>query len=264
MRKRLFEILQPAADNDTPSKVFDWVLALLIITCSCIAIVGTFDIPDNVRDALDLMESIVVVLFTVEYICRICTANYLYPELSYPKAIIRYMFSFMGLIDLVSILPWWLSGLLPYNMMTIRLLRIIRMLKIFKLGSYMDGLIAVGDTFRAKRHELISSVAVILILMVVSAVLMYGIETDAQPDAFANAAQALWWAVCALTTVGYGDVYPITIAGKALAAIISVLGIGLVAVPSGIVSAGFIEQMQAKQKENDATHYCPGCGRKLD
>ena len=264
MRYRLFQILQPAEEGDGASRLFDYVLTFLILFSSVVTAAETFDLPEQAELFMETAEAVCVLLFTVEYVLRIATADYLHPNVSKPKAALRFIFSFMGLVDLAAILPWWFARFVPFDLMAIRMLRIVRMFRIFKLGNYTDGLYAVGRTFRAKKHELVSSVVVILILMVVSAVMMYGIENAAQPDVFADVGEAFWWAVCTLTTVGYGDVYPVTVAGKVLAAIISLLGIGLVAVPSGIVSAGFIEQMNLDKEEKDKANYCPNCGKKLD
>lgn len=115
---------------------------------------------------------------------------------------------------------------------------------------------------------MLSSVFVVIILMIIAAVLMYNVENAAQPEVFSNAFTSLWWAVATFTTVGYGDIYPITVLGKILSGVIALLGIGLVAVPTGIISSGFMEQIEEEKNnqnnENDKKEYCPYCGHKLE
>ena len=145
------------------------------------------------------------------------------------------------------------------------MLRIIRLFRVFKINRYTNALVSIAKVFKNKQSELLSSIFVVLLLMIVASVLMYGVENKAQPEVFRNAFDALWWALATLTTVGYGDIYPITVLGKILSAIIAILGIGLVAVPTGIISAGFMENMnQTKEKcKPEEFKYCPYCGKEL-
>lgn len=185
------------------------------------------------------------------------------PDLSPARARLCYMVSFMAVIDLLSILPFYIS-FIPVDLRVLRMLRIVRLFRVFKINRYTTALASIGSVFKAKKQQLFSSVFVVLLLMVIAAVLMYNIENAAQPETFDNAFSALWWAVATFTTVGYGDIYPVTAAGKILSAIIAILGIGLVAVPTGIISSGFIEQMDSGEPETDQKHFCPYCGHKLD
>jgi voltage-gated potassium channel len=138
------------------------------------------------------------------------------------------------------------------------------MLRILKVNRYTDALSAVGDVLKRKASQLVSSMLVVLVMMIIASVLMYYIEYEAQPEVFENAFSGVWWAVATLTTVGYGDIYPITAPGKMLSTVISLLGIGLVAVPTGIISAGFLEQMNLDaDKSGEEARYCPHCGKKL-
>ena len=144
------------------------------------------------------------------------------------------------------------------------MLRIIRLFRVFKINRYTNALVSIVKVFKNKQSELLSSIFVVLLLMIVASVLMYGVENKAQPEVFRNAFDALWWALATLTTVGYGDIYPITVLGKILSAVIAILGIGLVAVPTGIISAGFMENMNKSQEcELEKIKYCPYCGKEL-
>ena len=210
-----------------------------------------------------------MIVFTIEYLLRIWTADILYPEYGKIVSRIKYAFSFMALIDLFAILPFYVPLLIPIDLRTLRILRVIRFLRIFKVSRYTNALSIIGTVLKNKSSQLISSMFVVALLMLTSSIIMYNIENPAQPDVFTNAFSGLWWAIATFTTVGYGDIYPITALGKVLSAIIALLGIGLVAVPTGIISAGFREQMEQEKTNTesdneDKKHYCPYCGKKID
>lgn len=266
IKKRLFEIIQKASKTDTASKIFDIFIIALILLNVILVIVDTFNIPQQLSNIFYYVEIFSIIVFTIEYVCRVYTADLLFPDLSPIKARIKYIFSFMAIIDLLAILPFYLPFVFPLDLRVLRMLRIFRLLRIFKVNRYTTALSTIAGVFKRKKNQLLSSIFVVLILMIIASVLMYNIENEAQPEAFGNAFEALWWAVATLTTVGYGDVYPITVLGKILSAIIALLGIGLVAVPSGIISAGFMENVN-KEKENtdmdDEKCFCPYCGKKI-
>ena len=263
-RKRVFAIIQPADDHDTASAVFDWFIVILIAINVLLVILDTFSgFSDTVKRIFSMTETISVVIFTVEYLLRLFTADYLYPDLSSAKARFSYVFSFMAIVDLLAILPFYLPYLFPIDLRVLRMVRLLRLLRLLKVNRYTSALSTVGNVIKRKTAQLLSSMFVVLILMIIASLLMYNIENEAQPDVFQNAFSGFWWAVATLTTVGYGDIYPVTILGKALGAVIALLGIGLVAVPTGIISAGFVENI-SREKENDEIQYCPYCGKKIN
>lgn len=265
IKKRSFEIVQQANENDIVSKIFDISLITLIILNLVIVLAETFNIPKDLQIVLNYAETISVIIFTAEYLLRVWTADSLYPQKSPFKARIKYIFSFMALIDLLSILPFYLPLIIPIDLRVLRTVRIIRLLRIFKINRYTNALNTIGQVFKNKASQLVSSIMVVGVLMIISSVLMYNIENSVQPGAFSNAIETMWWTVVTLTTVGYGDVYPITVAGKILATIIAFLGIGMVAVPTGIITAGFSELLKADEdSEKDKKKYCPYCGHKID
>ena len=190
---------------------------------------------------------ITVIVFTIEYILRIWTADLLYPEAKRPR--IRYIFSLMAVIDLLAILPFYLpfiSADLRFLRM-MRLFRLFRLLRVFKLGRYFDALQVIVKVIKTSGPQLIMSVAICFFVMLFSAIIMYTVEYPVQSKQFPNVISSLWWAMCTLTTVGYGDVYPITPIGKFFASVISLVGIGIIAIPTGIIAAGFnhvIDQTQ--------------------
>lgn len=262
-KKRLFEIIQAANDNDVTSRIFDIGIICLIVINVILVIADTFDLPPVISQISTIIELVSVIIFSIEYACRLWTSDLLYPDLKPYKARIKYIFSFMALIDLFAILPFYIPFIIKIDLRVLRMLRIIRLFRVFKINRYTSALSAIATVFKRKKNQLISSIFVVLLLMVIASVLMYNVEHDAQPEAFSNAFSALWWAVATLTTVGYGDVYPVTVFGKILSAVIALLGIGLVAVPTGIISAGFMETIEDDKSVDDEKQYCPYCGKKI-
>ena len=270
LKRRVFEIIQSGNQGDAASRAFEISLIVLILVNVCLVIADTFTLPSSVQAVSSHVEVVSVIIFTIEYMLRIWTADLLYPDKAWLSGKLRYIFSFMAMIDLLAILPFYLPFIFPIDLRVLRMLRIIRLLRVFKINRYTNALSSIAKVFKRKQSELLSSIFVVLLLMIVASVLMFSIENKAQPDNFRNAFDALWWAFATLTTVGYGDIYPVTVLGKILSSIIAILGIGLVAVPTGIISAGFMENMSKstedeKKEQTDIAEikYCPYCGRRL-
>lgn len=269
LRKNVFKVIQPDSTGHWPSLLFDWTITTLILLSVASVFVVTLELSTDVQDLLRGFEAAVSVVFTLEYALRIWTAPELYPDRSPWTARARYVVSGMALIDLLAILPFWNPMLLPGSMLGMRAFRLVRLLRIFKLNRYFDALAMVGCVVRDKRRELVGSIFFVAILMLVSSLLVYAVEHDAQPEAFRNAFSGLWWAVATLTTVGYGDIYPVTAVGRILGAAIALLGIGMVAIPTSILSSGFLEYMSKKREAskeaggNQAPRLCPHCGKPI-
>lgn len=260
---RTHEILEVARPNDKVSRAVDITLMCLILLNVALIIADTFNLPPIAVTIGSIVENISVGIFTVEYLARLWVADLSFPELSSFRARLRYLRTFAAVIDLVSLLPSYISAI-SANFMVLRMLRVLRLLRAFKLNRYTHALRDIGEVFRKKASQLISSMMVVSFLMVISSVLMYDAEHEAQPEVFDNAFSGLWWAIATVTTVGYGDIYPVTVVGRVMSAVIAVLGIGLVAVPTGIITAGFSEQISRKrQDDEDEKEFCPFCGKKL-
>lgn len=280
IKKNIFEIIQPSNEWKTVSRLFDLFIMILILISVVSVFLMTFDeIPYNIRRSLREAECATILVFSLEYILRVWTADLLYPEQKPWRARLKYVCSPMAIIDLIAILPFYLAmmfRLLTINLVGIRAIRLVRLLRLFKLNRYSDAFQAIMEVFRGKIREILVSLFFVFLLMIIASLLIYYAEHDAQPQQFANAFSGLWWAVATLTTVGYGDIYPITPIGRILGGIIALLGIGMAAVPTGILSAGFVELMEKQkgkdQEENGETekseektppNYCPHCGKKL-
>lgn len=251
-RKRVLEIIEVGSDFDYPSRAYDLVNASSIVLNLLVSILYTFsEVRALIGPGLVWMERITVLFFTIDYVLRIWTAKYLYPEVSEREAILKYVCSFTGLVDLLSFFPYYLPIFFPTGTVTFRMIRIVRIFRLFRINAYHDSLSVIGDVINGKRQQLVSSVFIIIILMIASSLCMYSLEHEAQPDVFTNAFSGLWWVASTLLTVGYGDIYPVTELGKVFGIFITFLGVGMVAIPTGIISAGFVEQYSSIKKRTE-------------
>lgn len=268
MKQRIFNIIQPYSGHDAVSVIFDWSIISLIIINVILVILDTFSgFPQWVISVFRVTEIVSVILFTIEYLLRLWTADLIYKDKSAFKARVKYIFSFMALVDLLAILPFYMPFIFPIDLRVLRMIRLFRLLRLLKVNRYTKALLSVGEVLKRKSAQLFSSIFVVLILMIMASVLMYTIENEAQPEVFVNAFSGLWWAIATLTTVGYGDIYPITGLGKLLGSVIALLGIGLVAVPTGIITAGFMEKItleKDEKAEKEENHFCPYCGKDIN
>ena len=237
-RKRIFEIIQIGNRNDLPSRLFDYFIVVCIILNIAVLFMETFDVFDPYYGILEVIEAVTISIFIVEYILRLWTADFLYPGLGRIRAALRFVISFYGVIDLLTILPFFfLSGFVA-----LRILRVVRIFRLFKVNASYDSFHVITTVFMKKRNQIFSSVFIIFLLMLASSLCMYSAEHEAQPEAFQNAFSGIWWSLSTIFTVGYGDIYPITVLGRIMTVIITFLGVGAVAIPTGIISAGFVEE----------------------
>ena len=188
-----------------------------------------------------MLELATNLIFLAEYVLRIFTADYLYGELGAAKARIKFIFSFYGIIDLFTFLPYFLPFFFPIGAVAFRMLRVVRIFRLFRINARYDAFHVITGVLREKKNQLFSSIFLVIMLMLASSLCMYSLEHEAQPEAFSNAFSGIWWSVSTLLTVGYGDIYPVTVGGKLMAIVIAFLGVGMVAIPTGIISAGFVE-----------------------
>ncbi len=238
IRMRVFEIIQIGNKSDTPSRVFDIILVIVILLNIALMVLQTFDRFSVWHRVLFWAELFTVLFFLMEYVLRIWTAPYLYPDLPAGKAVLKYVFSFDGIIELLTILPFlFLDGFVVF-----RMLRVVRIFHLFRVNANYDSFNVILSVLYEKRNQLTSSVFIILTLILASSILMYNVEHPAQPEVFRNAFSGIWWSVSAVLTIGYGDIYPVTLMGRVMAVVMSFLGVAAVALPTGIISAGFVEQ----------------------
>ena len=242
-RKRLFEIIEIGLPGDVASQVYDAFNILSIVINLVVSVMYTFDdLHAKFGPWLVTVEAITVAFFALDYCLRLWTAKFLRPSLSEPKAVLRYVFSFSGLVDLLSFLPYYLPVFFPSGAVAFRMFRVARVFRLFRVNAYYDSLGVITEVISSKRQQLFSSVFILLVLMLASSLCMYSLEHEAQPQVFTNAFSGIWWSVSTLLTIGYGDIYPVTTMGKVFSIFITFLGVGMVAIPTGIISAGFVDQ----------------------
>lgn len=242
-RRRVSEIIEVGASDDWLSKGYDILSTLILLTNVAVTVLYTFDEWEmRYGEALLLIEAITIAFFAVDYCLRVWTAQFLHPSLSEWQALGKYVFSFSGIIDLLSFLPYYLPVFFPTGAAVFRMFRAIRIFRLFQINAYYDSLNVIAEVISSKKQQLFSSVFTILVLMLFSSLCMYSLEHEAQPEVFSNAFSGMWWSVSTLLTVGYGDIYPITTLGKIFSIFITFLGVGMVAIPTGIISAGFVDQ----------------------
>lgn len=247
-KKRIFDIIQIGNRNDFASRAFDLFIVMVIFINIAVLFIETFDEAAGYAEIWHMAETVTVIIFGIEYFLRIWTAEYLYPEKSRGKAVLRFLVSFDGIVDLCTILPvFFLSGFIAF-----RMLRVVRIFHLFRINAYYDSFNVITSVLAEKRNQIISSVFIIMVLMMASSLCMYSAEHAAQPETFRNAFSGIWWSMSTILTVGYGDIYPVTMLGRLMAIAISFLGVGAVAIPTGIISAGFVEQYTQMQNQNQA------------
>lgn len=244
-QKKLYAMVSTGVVDSRLNQFYDIFSTLALVANIVCAFAATFDNLDAKYGLVfDIVDEVTVFFFAVDYLLRILTAEQQYKDYPAGKAIGKYVTSGYGIIDLLSFLPHYLPTFFPAGAAVFRMLRVVRIFRLFRINAYSDSLSLIGNVLQKKKTQLLASVFVIIMLILASSLCMYSVEHDAQPDVYRNAFSGIWWATSTLLTIGYGDIYPITPMGQFLGIIISFLGVGLVAIPTGIISAGFVEEYQ--------------------
>lgn len=243
IRQKILKMVEVGFAEDFVSRFYDYISLFLIGVNLTVTVLLTFNyMEDHYHGILSALEFVTVLFFAVDYVLRIYTADLLYPDLGPVKSLLKYVFSFSGIVDLLSFLPYFLPVFFPAGSVAFKVFRVVRVFRIFRVNAYYDSLNVITAVLSSKKQQLFSSLFILVVLMLSSSLCMYGIENPVQPEVFSNAFSGIWWSASTLLTVGYGDIYPITIAGKVFGILITFLGCGMVAIPTGIISAGFVEQ----------------------
>lgn len=261
-KDKIYHLVEKGAHGSKVNLIFDYtIMTLIVINVVALILETVSGIKDSVGFLLRQVEIISVIIFSIEYLLRLYVSDLTYPSSSKVKSAFKFIFSFYGLIDLLAILPFYLPSFIKVDLRFIRVVRLMRFLRILKIGRYNNSLSLIYTVIKEKKAEMAMTGFVALLILIIASFLMYYTEGESQPDKFPNILSCFWWAIATLTTVGYGDVYPITGLGKFLSGIIAVLGIGLVALPTGLVSAGFMEKIG---KKNNGCKTCPHCGKEYE
>jgi len=261
LKHQVYDILEPAGAGDRASRAFDiFIIALIGLNVLAMVLETVDSIHQISPRFFEIFEWVSVLIFSVEYVLRIwsCTSD---PTYAAPvRGQVRFALSPMAMIDLLAVLPFYLP-FVGVDLRFVRAVRLFRLFRVAKLGRYSRALRTLGRVLADKKEELGVTLFVLILLLLLASCLMYFAEHDTQPEAFSSIPAAMWWGVATLTTVGYGDICPVTGTGKTVAGVIALLGIGMFALPTGILGAGFVEEIQ-KRKQPRRT--CPHCGRRID
>ena len=249
LRKRTAEVLEQEYHADPLGRIVNVSLIVLILLNVIAIILGSVNaIYARYERALWFFEVFSVFIFTVEYLARVWSSIDLEDRADKSPIVgrIKYLFTPLALVDLIAILPFYLSF---YVALDLRFLRGLRLLRLFKLARYSPALSALLDVIRKEADALLAAVFVLLILLVMSATGIYILENEIQPETFGSIPGAMWWAIVTLTTLGYGDVVPVTTGGKIFGGLIGLLGIGMIALPAAILASGFAENINARRQK---------------
>ena len=239
-----------------------FIYSIIILNVLSVILTSYKEIHNQYETHFNYFELISIIIFSIEYLIRFWTSDLEYNTGTSFSKRIKFFFSTVGLIDLLAILPFYLPLFFAFDLRVLRILRLFRLLRIFKLGRLSKSLRIITNVLKDTKSEMIITLFVSFVLLTLSSTLMYYVENEAQPEKFGNIGQSFWWAVSTLTTVGYGDIYPITAYGKILSSIVALIGIAFVALPTAIISSAFISNLQ-KNKGLNTECECPKCGAKF-
>ena len=248
MRTRIYNILEMTDPQDFLSRAFSlFIVTLISLNVLCIVLESIPELDLLYRTQFFAIEIVSTVIFALEYSLRLWSCIESETEKKAPlKSRIKYALSPLAIVDLLAFLPSILQVIFPG--IDLRFLRVLRLLRVFKLTRYFTSFELLLNVLHEERKNLAGIFFLLLVILTLAASALYLVERDMQPDKFGSIPQAMWWAIAALTTVGYGDVYPLSPTGKILGSLVTIVGIGMVALPSGILASAFSEQMRRKRE----------------
>jgi voltage-gated potassium channel len=255
--QRTYEILE-GVTNDKATKSFQIFIVSLIAVNVLVVIIETEEsVLDEYGYLFTPFEVFSIIIFTGEYITRliVCKLNPKYQNSRF--GVVRFIFTPMMLVDLAAILPFFLPFVIA-DTRIIRIIRLLRLFRLFKLARYSDPMKTLGEALKSKAGDLAVAFFILFIVLIFSSSLMYYAEKEAQPEIFSSIPASMWWGVITLTTIGYGDTYPVTVIGKVVGAGVAIIGIAVYAIPTGIMASAFTEQLRRKKEEK---RNCPHCGK---
>lgn len=273
LKERVYDVLVETDDGDLVDRIVAvFLMVLIIVNAFAVVVESDAEIALRFAPLFNALEIFSVTIFTIEYGLRVWIAP-LDPR--FPGAIRgrgRYICTPLALIDLVALLPFYAPMLVPLDLRVVRILRVFRLFRLLKLARYAESLNMFSRVLRDKKEELLVSLFLLGVLLVCASTLLHVVEGEAQPDKFGSIPQAMWWSAVTLTTVGYGDVFPVTAFGKMCGAIIAIIGIGMFALPTSILATGFTEELQRRRAARLAylnstpapERLCPHCGKSVN
>jgi len=262
-KKKVHILLHPELGNTKWDRFINsFIIILIILNVTAVMLETVPSIHDPHAKFFRAFDVVSVIIFTIEYVLRVWSSNH---DPRYRHSVhgrLRYIFSTEALIDLLAILPFYVHAFVGFDLRILRILRLLRFLRLFRLTAYMRSAQMVRNVFKSRANELQLALVLILFFIMIASCLIYFAEHVAQPNKFSSIPATMWYAVVTVTSIGYGDLVPITTLGKTISSIISLAGLPLFALPAGIITAGFLEEMRKTKKGK--THTCPHCGKPLN
>lgn len=260
LKKRLHLILESAFNQPVENAVNGFLTGLIILNIAAALLSSVEPLHAKYSEYFYVFEVFSVAVFSVEYILRlwVCVLDKRYAKPFSGR--LKFALTPLLLVDLASVLPFYLPLILPFDFLLLRSFRLLRLIRMFKIGRYSRSLKLFGKIIREKRSDLVMSTVIMLVFLILASTFMYLVEREVQPEEFSSIFSAMWWAISTFTTVGYAGLSPITLAGRIIGSLMAVLGIGLFALPVGIIAAGFIEEVEKNKKKP----VCPHCGKELE
>lgn len=264
VQKRIYRIVERSERGDLTGRAFDVVVMGLVVLNAVSVVLET--VPSIAAEhalLFDVIESFCVSVFTLELALRLFAAG-ADPRFAGFRGRLRFLVSPLVIVDIIAIAPFFLPMIVETDARALQSLRLLRLLRLLKMGRYLESMRMLARVARQRREQLLGALLVVILLLIISATLMYSVEHDAQPQVFSSIPMSMWWAIATLTTVGYGDIYPVTGLGRVLASLIAVLGVGMFALPAGIIGSGLADELARKREAKvERPRACPHCGGAL-
>ena len=244
-KNKVANILGLGPKHDKLAEYLDIFIEILVLLNVAAVILESFEsIYLSYKLEFDLFEIFTVCVFTTEFVLRLWVSDIKYPHKYRWQAYKKFLLSPNAFIDILAILPFFIPFLIDIDLRHLRIFRLMRLLRVFKLTKYSQSLKQIGKIMSEKKQELMATLLLTFSVLVISSSLMYYVEREVQPEAFKNILYSFWWGIATLTTVGYGDIYPMTGLGKILGAVVALMGVLIVAIPTGIISSSFVQKME--------------------
>jgi voltage-gated potassium channel len=259
LRKWAYHLLEPSVSGSRAAKAIELLLiALIFLNIVAILAESVPEYNEEYGQFFQSLEKFSIIVFTIEYVLRIwtCGEN---PKFKGMSGKFRYATTPMALIDLLSIAPFYMA-VLPFDLRVVRIIRLFRLFRLLKIARYMKAVHLISAVLRERREQIFLTVMFLVFMLVILSTVMYFVEKDAQPEKFSSIPATMWWGIETLTTVGYGDMIPTTPLGRFLGGVFAILGIGIFALPAGILSSGLTDHLRS---EKNRLKRCPHCGGEL-
>lgn len=262
VKKRIFQILEPAKKGDKLSNLYDILINMLIVASVLMLYIETFDqIIQNRETFFRYFYVISTNIFAIEYLLKLWTADLKYPKQKGKNPYMVYLKSRSAIIDFLATFPAYFPLKNSKIFLFLRIFRLSRLFRSPQFARLNEAVDLFSRVINRKKSELTMTFSLVIILILITSLLMFYAENEAQPDVFRSVGDSIWWAGITLTTVGYGDLYPITAIGRFLGIFIALLGIGIIALPTGILSGALMEELE--EKKSRSVLKCPHCGKKI-